>query len=301
MIAISNQVRDWTNFTTTFLPDDADKLAFSQWTAGKETYCYVCWDSNAQTLNPLSTTDYATKINGISANAFDTAGNLIYTVQPTYVLDNTYMLYGTDATIAAFFMGAAAAVDINSKNAWDNLTYIYQANLVPTIDSDADFDLCRSKRVNFYELNTDNNNPKFLFDSSISGKYRRYSNFLAMRLVCYKIQESWLELMTSVKNLPFTDSSKAIITQHARDSVMSPMVALGAIVGGVKFDRTEILQVQSTSQSPAIASELAQRGYFVEVVNFTVNDRMTGQCQPRYWFTTGGNILTSYSPVYEVL
>ena len=297
MDSITNLVRDWTTFTTLFTPTDEQRLEFEQWTHLAETYAFITSSSDAEILNPASTTDSSVLLNGFSVVV---GGIPTYTVQPTYALDNTLAFFDSTSSTAMFLMGCAAALDVTLVNGWQDFAYIFQAGLPATVTSDADYDTCRSKRTNFYGSWTDNNYPQFFFDGSISGKFRWFSDFLASRLICYQLEAAWVSLKSTTNSLPFNDDSRAQIIQYFRDNVMIPAVSLGAINSGIVLDKSQILQIESTSEAKDIVTEIQQRGFFIEVQSFTAQQRAIREAIPKFWFTTGGSILTAYAPVYLV-
>jgi len=277
MTAITGITQDWASFFTSFDPDNGSgntlKLAFANWnnTQGNR-YAYIAWDTDA---SPTTTVPATTSLGYLLSQSSVSGTSLIYAP----ALDK-----------AAYQSGAIASVDFSEKNGSTNFAYRMQSGLTPDVTDLTTLTNLIANGYNAYSaVATANQNFQYMYPGSVSGQYLWLQDYVNQIWLNNALQLALMELLTSVKSIPYNAAGYALIRAACMDPI-NAAVNFGAIQPGVTLSALQIAEVNNAA-GVKIDKILSAQGWYLQVLDATAQVRGQRKSPPiTLWYMSGGSV-----------
>jgi hypothetical protein len=273
MAAITAQTQNFASFATVFEPSTADKVAFATWNnAQGNRYLYAMWDTDVTVTLPAPTAS---------------AGYLIHAAN----LSGTCPIYSpTDQFLAAFVMGAIAAIDFSRLNDRTTLAFRAQAGISPSV---TDATIARQLELNGYNYYgawaTANDQFTFIYPGSVTGAFAWVDSYVNQVWLNAGFQLSLMTLLTQMKSIPYNAAGYALIEAAAADPINAAL-NFGAIRPGVTLSASQAAAVNAAAGLD-IADTLQQRGWYFQVQDASPAVRAARASPPcTFWYTDGQSV-----------
>lgn len=276
MPAFAAAVGDWAGFSTTWEPVLTDKEAFSAWTGlQRKRYFYAGFDTDVNALTQGSTATWLAAV--IAANEDGTIG----------------IWSATDAEgalEAAAVLGWAASLNFTQTNGRTTLAERSFSGLTPSVTTDAAASALQANGYNYYgDFATSSTQWQFFYPGSITGQYKWADSYVCQIKFNADLQDSMMNLLTSVGSIPYNQAGYALI--HA--ALADPITAASNF-GTIRTDITlSALQVQELFN--AIGFDVSQpinaSGYYLDIKDAAPATRVARQSPPMtLYYTDGGSV-----------
>jgi len=269
--AIKAKSDDWAGFTTSFMPDDDEALAFSSWVNDQTNrYFYVLIDSSGEALNNGSTSCLAYQV--ISAGY----GPVV-------------PVYGTQ-THAANVLGYVASLNFDQLNGRRSLAFRVLDGLLSTVDSNADYSALIANGYNFYGTYAANNiSTEQWYPGSVTGDYLWLDALAGQIWLNANLQSDVITLFQSEVYLPYATAGHAAI-ESCMTSTIEQFKSWGGISTGTTLDDSQITAIKNAVGSD-VSSTLTSKGYYIYIGPFTAAMRAARTSPECYlWYCDGGFI-----------
>ena len=269
----------WASFTTLFDPDggsgNTQKQAFAAWnTLQKYHYVYVAWDND---ITPTESTDAAGSLGQILLGNSNSGTALIY--EPS------------DLHQAAFICGGIASVDFSATNGTTSFGYLSQSGITPGVFSQTVMSNLIANGYNSYVAAANSNNLwDFLYPGSITGPFGTIENFINQIWLNSNLQTALMELLTTVKAVPYVAQGYALI-EAACQGPINLALTFGAIQVGVVLSPEQIA-IANYQAGKNIATTLQTQGYYLQCLDpGAVVRGQGGSPVLNLWYCSGGSVL----------
>lgn len=244
MTSIVNQLQNWFPFTHVAEPTDNIKLQFAAWVNTQNgTFKYPQSDSSV------------TPTQGPAANSFGVLTSTYVGVVPIYD--------PTGGDLAAFECGVTASIK-QEPNGRITFAYKGQAGLAISVTDETTADNLIANGYNFYgQYATAAQQFQFYQPGQISGAWLWDDSFTDQRILNSSLQLSLLELMATVKSIPYTNIGWGLI-RSACAGPINDAISFGSIVSGVTLSPAQIALVNQAA-GVKIDSFLFNFGYYLQV------------------------------------
>lgn len=271
MAAVRTFSDNWVTFTSVYTATDSEVLELAAWATGMGVdYLYVPWSTDAELLNPNSTTSIAAQLT--AANAGATAG-----------------VYGTYA-YAAFVMGAAASIDWDRINGVINFAHKGQSGLAPNVTDGQTAQALIKQNWSFYgNYATRNDNFYLFFPGVMFGQYGFIDPYINAIWLKNVIQVSCMAGLASVGRVPYNDAGYALIRAWLVDPV-NRALRNGTIDVGVTLSESQKAQlIQEAGED--ISEELFVNGFVIRIDDPGASVRVNRESPTiSLWYTYGGGV-----------
>jgi hypothetical protein len=269
MASLVDVTQNWVSFMTIWEPLLADKLLFADWvTTTQDRYAYACWD---------------TDVTVETSNAVGTFGQL------TKDFDGVVAIYGA-MELAAFFCGATASINFEETNG--RITYAYkgQPGLTPSVTNGTIYDNVVGNHYNCYAaVATANDAFTYFQPGSISGEWKWADEYVNQIYLNSQLQLALVELLTSVKSIPYNQSGYNLIRAAILDVITSSL-NFGSIRAGVTLSASQAAQV-NTAAGAKISGVLQTSGWYLSVKDASPQVRAQRGSPPiTLWYMSGQSI-----------
>lgn len=274
MASVTACTQNFATFMTAFKPSVADMTAFAAWTNGQlNRWAYVMWDDDVTV-----TTSNNTASAGYAIEAARYSGTI-----PVYAPVN-------QAAMAAFIMGAVAAIDFNRANDRTNLAFRAQAGLLPDVTDRSIADQLEANGYNYYGAwATANDEFVFLRPGQVSGPFLYVDSYVNQIWMNNQFQLALMTLLTSVKSIPYNPVGYALI-DHALADPINAAVSFGAIHSGAELSALQIAQVNNAA-GRVVSDTIAQRGWYLLVAPASSQVRAARGSPPvTFWYYDGQSV-----------
>lgn len=271
MAAVRTFSDNWVTFTSAYTATDSEVLDLAAWATGMGVdYLYVPWSTDAELLNPNSTTSIAAQLT--AANAAATAG-----------------VYGTYA-YAAFVMGAAASIDWDRINGVINFAHKGQSGLAPNVTDGQTAAALEAQDWNFYgNYATRNDNFYLFFPGVMFGQYGFIDPYINAIWLKNVIQVSCMAGLAASGRVPYNDAGYALIRAWLVDPV-NRALRNGTIDAGVTLSESQKAQlIQEAGED--ISEELFTNGFVIRIDDPGASVRVNRESPTiSLWYTYGGGV-----------
>lgn len=271
MAAVRTFSDNWVTFTTVYTATDSEVLDLAAWATGMGVdYLYVSWSTDAELLNPNSTTSIAAQLT--AANAAATAG-----VYGTYVY-------------AAFVMGAAASIDWDRINGVINFAHKGQSGLAPNVNDGQMAAALEAQDWNFYGSYATRNDLFYLFFPGVMfGQYGFIDPYINAIWLKNVIQVSCMAGLAASGRVPYNDAGYALIRAWLVDPV-NRALRNGTIDAGVTLSESQKAQlIQEAGED--ISEELFTNGFVIRIDDPGASVRVNRESPTiSLWYTYGGGV-----------
>ena len=273
MAAIVAVTQNWATFMTVFKPDEDVMLEFANWVnTSNDRYAYIAWDTN---------------VVAEQADQPTTFGQLVAD------FDGVCSIYeGADGVgkIAAFICGATGSINFSETNG--RITYAYKGQSgLPIAVTDATIaNNLLGNGYNFYASYATANDQFNMFQNgSISGDWNWLDPYINQIYLNSQFQLAFMELLTQIKSVPYSDRGYAILRATAMDPI-NEALNFGSIVAGVTLSESQKAQV-NTAADAVIAPTLENVGWYLKISDAPPDVRAVRGSPPMtFWYTDGGAI-----------
>lgn len=273
MDTVVSQTQNFVSFATALEVETDDKLAFAQWSNGKNNrYLYVMQDSNgaAATASPVSAAGYQIAQLGYS-------GTMAF-YEPV------------DTNLAAFVMGAIASLDFDQVEGRATLAFRSQAGRAAGVTDETIANQLIANGYNFYgAYGTANDRFVFLYPGSVSGDFLWADSYVNQVWMNNGFQLALMTLLTSMKSIPYNIAGYALIEAACMD-VVNQALDFGAIRPGITLSELQAAQVNAAA-GVRISDTLSERGWYLQVRDALPATRAARGSPPcTFWYTDGGSV-----------
>jgi hypothetical protein len=280
MPAIIAQTTNWATFTTLTDPDagygNEQKQAFAAWntTTGPYKFAYVAWDTD---ITPTLSASASSSLGAVLA----ANGN-----------SGTELIWGTDYTKAAFFMGAAASINFNEPNGRITFAYKSQTGLTPDVTTEQVYDNLLANNYNSYvSIATANQQYQNYQNGTITGPFAWADSYINQIWLNAALQLSILDMLVAIKATPYNAVGYGLLYSACLQPILNA-VSFGAINSGVALSESQIAQVNYAA-GLNISGDLQTKGWYLQILPATTVQRAARSSPPaKLWYCDGGSIQT---------
>lgn len=280
MPAIIAQTTNWATFTTLTDPDagygNTQKQAFAAWNTatGPYEFAYVAWDTD---ITPTTSAAATTSLGAILA----ANGN-----------SGTELIWDTDYTIAAFFMGAAASINFNEPKGRITFAYKSQAGLAPEVTTLQVYNNLLANHYNCYvSIATANQQYQDYQNGTITGPFTWADSYINQIWLNAALQLAILNMLASIKAMPYNADGYGLLYAACLQPILNA-VSFGAINSGVALSASQIAQVNNAA-GLNISTDLQTKGWYLQILPASATQRATRATPPcTLWYVDGGSIQT---------
>lgn len=296
MNALVGVTQNWVAFMTTTDPDAGAepaviKLQFAAWVAqatpaGKERFAYAGWDADPI---PAASNSAASSFGAaVAAAGYDG-------VVPIWDIASNASAPGVAGSTvpgskAAFFLGATASIDYTETQGRITFDYKSLSGLVPDVVDDLTAANLIANGYNFYgAAATANQAFQFFQPGSMPNEWVWADDYIDQIWLNQALQLALLELMTSVKSLPYNNTGYALVRAACMDPINAALNA-GVIQPGVPLSSSQAQQV-NTAAGVKIDGVLSTQGWYLQILPASAIVRGQRASPPiTLWYTDGGSI-----------
>ncbi|MCU5775123.1 DUF3383 domain-containing protein [Erwiniaceae bacterium BAC15a-03b] len=272
MQSLLNSSQNWAIFTTAFICDEAQHLAFSSWVNSQNfRFGYVA-----------ATNEESALVNGSTET-------LTYKIIETYGYANVVPVHGSQ-TQAAAALGYAAALDFERQEGRVTFKFRSLSGLLATVTSSPDYDALIANGYNFYGAYSANNyDTKYWADGTITGDFKWFDSFCFQIWLNANLSQDAIELFKSNRSIPYNATGKAIIETSFSDTLNQGIV-FGGIRTGVTLSSAQISEIKNAVGSD-ISASLVAKGYYLYIADGTPTQRQE-RTSPSMtlWYCDGGSV-----------
>lgn len=273
MNAVIAQTQDFVSFMTSWLPADADKLAFAAWADSKsDRYLYAMGDSNAAATQNGDTTSAGSQI-----KAGDVSG-----VAPIFDPNNPQ-------NVCAWLMGTIASIDFQAANG--RITAAFRSGEITAgVTNQTIADNLIANGYNFVgSYATANDEFTFFYPGQISGKFEWIDSWVNQCWMNSGFQLALMTLLTSAGSIPYNLEGYSLIETALSDQI-NQALNFGAIRAGVTLSAQQAAEIDAAAGVRA-SDTVQQRGWYVRVQDASPQVRAARGSPPvAVWYTDGQSV-----------
>ena len=306
MSGVAAITQNWFSFFTDWDPDDAQgavgqntqKMAFAQWTSQQQNtpYAYLAEDTD---ISPSETVPASSSMGQlIKAASLSGTAPIWNPNGATTVNENPF------GSRAAFAAGIGASVNWEEKSG--RITYASKASpagLVADVTTEqvavnlggnpqnaGNGEPVGGNGYNYYAVAANASTDWiFFYPGSISGAFAWLDSFLDQAYFNAQMQEDILDLMTTVKSIPYDPQGYALLQEALSDTIQQ-MINFGAIAQNVPLSDSQAAEVNLATGVNAAAT-LSTRGWFLQILPAAASVRAARGSPPAtFWYTDGGSV-----------
>lgn len=271
MDMVKSKTQNWVSFMTMWEPVTADKTAFAVWTnAQNQRYAYVVWDTDGQAIVNGSTTSFGY-------------------IAKTAAYDGVVPVYNT-AALAAFVLGSIGSIDFSRKNGRITAAFKSQSGFTATVTDQQIATNLLANGYSFYgTYATANDSFTFLYNGQMTGKWKWLDTFVDQVYLNSQFQLALMDLLTSVKSIPYNEAGYSLIRAAMLDPIQSAL-NFGGIRAGVSLSNSQKAQVNQAAGLD-VSTIIEQQGYYLQVLDPGAQVRGNrGTPVVNFFYTDGGAV-----------
>lgn len=265
---------NWGTFSTSYVADIDDRLAYAAWNSGENfQYLYFAWDTESASIvtnNPSS----------FGAQVF---------AQP---YQGTVPVYGTHE-LAGAFMGYAASINFNVPNGRSNLAF-RQFNGAPSATA-SDLATANALLSNHYTYlgayANAANTYTIAYNGALSGAFLWTDTYLDQIYLNRELQRAFFEAFLAYNSIPYNQDGYTQLYRAGVD-VIDAAVTSGIIRAGVTLSQSQQQQI-NTQAGRDIAGVVSTRGWYL-LIGDPANIAQVRQNRTSptafLWYADGGSI-----------
>ncbi len=270
MVSVLDKSQNWAIFTTSFVCDEAQHLAFSSW-VNSENYRF----------------GYVAHYSEADAKVQGSTSTLTYKLIETYNYQNVLPVYG-DQNYAASALGYAASLDFARQEGRVPFKFREQSGLVANVTSSADCAALKANGYNFYGAYTANDfDTQYWAEGAITGDFKWYDSFCFQIWLNANLAQDAIITLKSNRSIPYNARGKAIIEAGFADTLAQGFL-FGGIRTGVTLSGNQKSEITNAAGADVSASLLA-KGYYLYISDPTPQQR-SDRSSPNMtlWYCDGG-------------
>lgn len=271
MDMVKSKTQNWVDFMTIWEPNLQGKEDFAAWTnAQNQRYAYVCWDTDAQAIVNGSVTCFGVIAKGLA-------------------YDGVMAVYNTPQ-LAAMVLGSVASIDFSRTNGRITAAFKSQSGFAPTVTDQQIAANLLANGYNFYgAYATANDQFNFLYNGQITGKWKWLDTFVNQVYLNAQFQLALLNLLVSVKSVPYNESGYSLIRAAMIDPVNQGL-NFGSIRTGVTLSQSQKAQVNQAAGRD-VSTIIEQQGFYLQILDPGAQVRGNrGTPVINFWYTDGGAV-----------
>lgn len=289
VVALVNVTQNWVNLMTSWEPNLADKVAFSNAINAQpgNQFIYAGWDTDVTpTEGPSEPTTFAgeTSTNNGRVAIWGLANGA---TRP----DGTVVANDGALAKAAFFCGATASIDFDAENGRLDYAYKLQAGLLADV-----FDLTTSQNLeangyNFYGAYASKAVSFINFQrGQISGSFKWADSYVCQIKLNSDMQVATIQYLQKVKSVPYVQRG----LNGIRSALLDPIgnaVTFGSIVAGGVLSSAQIAEINTAAGNQQAAQSVMSAGYYLQILQASPEVRtMRGSPPTNLWYFDGGSV-----------
>lgn len=267
------QTTNWATFTHMFSASTADKEAFALWNNGQnDQFLYSMWDTDITVASPNATTS---------------AGYII--TQAGY--SGTAPLYEpSNQGLASFLMGYAASIDYTQEQGRANAAFRSQSGLAAGVNNLTVAANVIANGYSYYGAYAARAQGfTFLYPGIVTGPFAWIDSYLDQIWLNSALQLAAMELLVSVKSLPYNTAGYGLIEAACADPINAGLFN-GVIQTGVPLSAAQVAEVNAAA-GKQIDGVLSTRGWYLLIQPAPPTVRGKRQSPPiTFWYTDGESV-----------
>ena len=271
MESILTQTQNWVTFTTTWLPEQDEVLAYSVWATGKGVaYAFVFADTSPlnQQPNNKSTISAAIKEAKLGSTVGEWGG----------------------IEYAAFVLSIGASIDFNRYRGTITTAFKSQEGLSANCKNSTDAINLQAQGLNIYgDYATRNDQFVFHYPGQMFGTWAWLDTYLNAIWLNNALQVSLMAGLSQSPRTPYNDEGYALVRSWCQDPINRALYN-GVISSGVVLSESQKAQINREAGLD-ISIEVEQLGYYLQVLDPGANARINRDSPiVSLWYTDGGSI-----------
>ncbi len=287
----------WTTFATLFDPDGGSgntvKQAFAAWkNSQNDRYAYVCWDTDVTPTNTVPASASLGQILGANGDS----GTCLLDGDPA-----SGWTSGTGTALAAFVMGAAAAIDFTQKDGRISFAAKQQAGLQATVTTgiiatnlggnpQAAPSLATSNGYNYFGAIGSATGASFTWfqRGQVTGAFKWLDSYINQIWLNAGFQAALLNLLSNARSIPYTPAGRTLIEAALSDQINQGL-NFGAFGPGV-LSSAQIAEVNNQAGAN-ISDALQAQGYYLQILPAIASVRSARTTPPcTFWYIDNGSV-----------
>ena len=280
---------DFATFFTDFDPDfgggNAVKQAFAIWNSQQNgEFCYVCLDSDP---TPAASASASSSLGYLLKNSGTLGTFLLWQVANPYL---NWIVSGFGASV-------------NYTETKGRITYAYkgQAGVTPDVTNVTVMNNLVANGYNSYvDVATAATLFQYLWPGSITGDFLWADSFINQIYLNSQLQLALMELLTTVKSIPYDASGYGLIYAAMQDPI-DQALNFGSIVAGIPLSAAQIAEINNQAGSN-VATTISNIGYYIQILPATAQAQQLRQSPPiTLWYSDGQSVQTVLVNSIDVL
>lgn len=272
MVSVLDKTQNWAIFTTSFVCDEEQHLAFSSWVNG-ENYRF----------------GYVPHYNEADAKVQGSTSTLTYKLIETYNYQNVVPVFG-DQNYAASALGYAASLDFDRQEGRVPFKYREQSGLVANVTSSSDCKALKANGYNFYGAYTANDfDTQYWAEGAITGDFKWFDSFCFQIWLNSRLMRNAIDLFKSNRSLPYNTRGDAAIEASFADTIEQGKV-FGGIRTGIDLSASQRDEIKN-AVGVDVAASIVSKGWYLYIPRATAQqraDRIRPGCS--FYYTDGGSV-----------
>lgn len=264
--------QDFALFTTSFICDQDQHLAFAAWTSAQNyRFGYVAHDASTEATVQGST------------------ACLAYLLINTYSYGQTVPVYGYQ-THAASVLGYAASLDFDRAEGRVPFKFRSLDGLLAQVNDSSTYDILIANGYNFYGAYSANKySTKYWADGTITGDFKWIDTFCFQIWLNASLMQDAIEMFQANRSYPYNNAMKAAVEASFADTIAQG-VAFGGIRTGITLSGSQKSQIQN-AVGVDISSTLQAKGWYLFIADATPEQR-AARTSPSmtFYYCDGGSL-----------
>jgi hypothetical protein len=264
--------QDFALFTTSFVCDEDQHLAFAAWVSAQNyRFGYVAHDSSAEAI------------------VQDSTACLAYLLINTYSYGQVVPVYGSQ-THAASVLGYAAALDFDRAEGRVPFKFRSLDGLLAQVSDSSTYDVLIANGYNFYGAYSSNNySTRYWADGAITGDFKWLDSFCFQIWLNANLMQDAIEMFQANRSYPYNNAMKAAVEASFADTIAQG-VAFGGIRTGITLSGSQKSQIQN-AVGVDITSTLQAKGWYLFIADATPEQR-AARTSPSmtFYYCDGGSL-----------
>lgn len=268
---VKRVTQNWVDFTTLWEPTLVEKKEFATWTnAQNNRYMYVAWDTDVNAI-----------VNGNTTCFGAVAKSLAY--------NGVIAVYNT-VELASFVLGTVASIDFGRLNGRITPAFKHQSGFTPTVtDQQISTNLLENGYSFYGSYATANDQFNFFYNGQMAGQWKWLDTFINQVYMNSQFQLALINLLTSVKSIPYNESGYALIRAAMTDPINSAL-NFGGIRIGVSLSESQNAQVRNDAGKD-VKEYLESYGYYLQILDpGSLVRGNRGSPIVNFWYTDGSAV-----------
>lgn len=272
MTRLRSYGQQWAGWTTAWQPVTADMVSFGTWNGQQgDQIAYCPYDNDPNALVLGSTTTLVAQLEAAS-------------------VDGTIATFG-NLTHAAFVLAWIASLNFGATNGRSTLAFQSQSGLLPSVTDTTSYQNLTANGYNCYGAFAGGQPATFQWfqEGEVTGQFEWADTYVNQIWFSSALQLAMATLLDTANSIPYNAIGYNEIEAALVDPI-TQMINFGGIRAGVTLAASQIQEL-TTQIGVDISQTLAQRGWYLQVVDATSSQRVQRQSPGLYlWYCDGGSV-----------